>query len=583
MTFTLHGIGVSRGIAIGKAHIIERMELEIEDYPIGPADISREIRRLRDAVQQAKHDLAEVRKQIPPTTTADIAAFIDTHLLMLEDSALTFEAERLIKQQRCNAEWALKLQRDALVKVFDEMDDPYLRMRKDDVGHVVTRIQRILLNHAPLQHEVPDNRLQGMVVIADDLTPADTVLMQRNGVAAFVTDLGGPTSHMSILARSLGVPGIVGAHGVQRYVREGELLIIDGYEGVVIGDPDEAAMAHYRVQEYEHTRHLRSLENLRGAPAVTLDGHAIELHANVELSSDFEAAHEIGANGVGLYRTEFLFMNRMDRPDEEEHFKAYAELIRVLDGLPVTIRTLDLGVDKDFDSSGSVSAAVNPALGLRAIRLSLHEPSLYWPQLRAIVRASALGPVRLMIPMLSSISEARLVVANIRSVQQELGEAGIDFDPDMPIGGMIEVPAAAICADAFARHLDFFSIGTNDLIQYTLAIDRGNDAVSYLYDPLNPAVLRLISMTLDAGKAASIPVAMCGEMAGDPRYTRLLLGLGLREFSVHPSLLLEIKRIVKQTRIADIETRARDALQMCDPEQLEELLEELNQAVISNA
>ena len=575
MTFSLHGIGVSRGIAIGKAHIIVRTQLEIDDYSVAPQEASREIERLRDAVRQAKADLREVRKQIPATTAADIAAFIDTHLLMLEDSALTFDAERLIREQGCNAGWALKLQRDALVRAFDAMDDPYLSTRKDDVDHVVSRIQRALLNHAPLRHEAADSRLRGMVIIADDLTPADTVLMQRNGVAAFVTESGGPTSHMSILARSLGIPGIVAVHGVQRYIKENEVVVIDGDAGVVIGAPDQPVLGHYETRRSDYARHVASLDGLRTDEAVTRDGTPVALYANVELSSDFDAARAVGADGVGLYRTEFLYMNRPDEPDEEEHFAAYRQLIDTLNGMPVTIRTLDLGADKDFQVRWAGPPAANPALGLRAIRLSLHEPSLYWPQLRAIVRASAFGPVRLMIPMLSNVEEARQVVSNVRSVQQDFAAQGIAYDPEMPIGGMIEVPAAAICADSFARYLDFFSIGTNDLIQYTIAIDRVNEAVSYLYDPLNPAVLRLIAQTIDAGKAAGIAVGMCGEMAGDSRYTRLLLGLGLREFSVHPSLLLEIKHIIKNTSIDDIDRLARRTLVAQEPEALQTLLEKL--------
>ncbi len=575
MPFTLHGVGVSRGIALGQAHIIERAELEIREFSISSAEIKDEVRRLREAVQQAKQDLRAVREQIPTTTAADIAAFIDTHLLMLEDSALTFDAERLIKKRHCNAEWALKLQRDALVKAFDEMDDPYLRTRKDDVDHVVARIQRILLNHAPLKHEIDGNRLAGMVVIADDLTPADTVLMQRNGVAAFVTRYGGATSHMSILARSLGIPGIVGAHGIRRYISENELLVVDGNEGVIVGDPDDATVSYYHAQQSERRRHVESLERLRTAETVTLDGIAIELHANVELPGDFTAARQVGASGVGLYRTEFLYMNRRNNPDEEEHFRAYRELIDTVEGMPVTIRTLDLGADKDFAGDGSRMDGANPALGLRAIRLSLTEPDLYWPQLRAIVRASAFGPVRLMIPMLSNVAEARGVVENIRTVQAELERRHVAFDPEMPIGAMIEVPAAAICADSFAQFLDFFSIGTNDLIQYTIAIDRVNDAVNHLYDPLHPAVLRLIAGTIDAGNAGGVPVAMCGEMAGDVRYTRLLLGLGLRQFSVHPSVLLEVKHIVTQTTVTDVEESARKAIAAADPKEFKSLLDTL--------
>lgn len=575
MSFSLHGVGVSRGIAIGNAHIIERTELEITEHRISREKISKEIERLRDAVHQAKQNLRNVRSEIPETTAVDIAAFIDTHLLMLEDAAFTLDAERLIRDLECNAEWALKLQRDALAKAFDEMDDPYLRTRKDDVYHVVSQIQRILLNHAPLEHEVAGERLRGSIVLADELTPADSVLMQRHGVVGFVTHYGGPTSHMSILARSLGVPGIVGVHGIRKYLSENEPLIIDASDGVVIGDPDDSTLTYYQNKKTAREEHISSLAQLRNAPSVTLDGHPIELHANVDLPEDFYSASEVGAAGVGLYRTEFLYINRTDSPDEQEHFDTYRSLIEALGGLPVTIRTLDLGADKDFDVEMGQQSGANPALGLRAIRLSLREPGLYWPQLRAIIRASALGPVRLMIPMLSTLDEVRQVVANIRALQKDFSENAIEFDPQMPIGGMIEVPAAAICADSFSQYLDFFSIGTNDLIQYTMAIDRVNDEVNYLYDPLNPAVLRLIAMTLDAGWAASIPVGMCGEMAGDVRYTRLLLGLGLRQFSVHPSSLLELKQVINSTNVEQAQRSTRAVLGTRDPDEFKQLIAEL--------
>ena len=575
MSFCVHGLGVSDGVAIGLAHVIQHAELRIDEYTISPERLSFEVERLYEAVQQAKDALRALKAQIPTNTATDIAAFIDTHLLMLEDAAFTADAERLIREHGCNAEWALKLQRDALVKVFDEMDDPYLRTRIDDVDHVVTRIQRILLNHAPLRHELPGNRLEGMVVLADDLSPADTILMQRNGVAAFVTAHGGPTSHTSILARSLGIPGIVGAHGVRRFVNDNELLVVDGTAGVVLGNPDPVSLTYYREQQAARARRVESLAGLKSQAAATLDGIGVELLANAELPSDFVAAREVGASGVGLYRTEFLFMNRADYPDETEHFETYRELIAALDGMPVTIRTIDLGADKEFDPAAERGVALNPALGLRAIRLALTERSLYWPQLRAIVRASAFGPVRLMIPMLSALQEARQVVGDIRALQDEFDRTGVSYDPDMQIGGMIEVPAAAICADSFVRYLDFLSIGTNDLIQYTIAIDRVNDAVSYLYDPLHPAVLRLIASTIDAGSKVGIPVAMCGEMAGDAKYTRLLLGLGLRQFSVHPAGVLEVKSVINQTRISDIEATARRALHVVDPEELRELLRKL--------
>jgi phosphotransferase system enzyme I (PtsI) len=553
MTFSIHGIGVSRGIAIGRVHIVRRDQLEITEYMVSPDGLEEEVARLEKAVTMARQQLRAVRDHIPRRTSADITAFIDTHLLMLDDSALTQEPVRIIRSQSCNAEWALKLQRDALVAVFDEMNDPYLSTRRDDVDHVVQRIQRILLKQTPLRHETPDSRLRGYIVLADDLTPADAVLMQYHGIAAIATEYGGPTSHTAILARSLGIPSVVGLHHARRFVRDEDLMVIDGARGVALVDPDERILAHYRARQIEERHYLADLARLREAPARTADGCPIALLANVELPRDFAAARDIGADGVGLYRTEFLFMNRRSPPGEQEQFETYCEVIRALEGRPLTIRTLDLGADKQVDGGrrdGPVAA--NPALGLRAVRLCLKEPALFRPQLRAIVRASALGPVRLMVPMLSNVQETRQVLQLIEGVREDLRAEGSGFDPDMPIGGMIEVPAAAICADVFATMLDFLSIGTNDLIQYTMAIDRVNEEVSYLYDPLNPAVLRLVRMVIEAGEKTGKPVAMCGEMAGDPRYVRLLLALGLREFSVHPAALLEVKRIINDTRLESL-------------------------------
>ncbi|MEM7465253.1 MAG: phosphoenolpyruvate--protein phosphotransferase [Pseudomonadota bacterium] len=575
MTYSLHGLAVSRGYAIGRVHIVSADEIIVTEYAIESSKIESEVRRLFEAVREARAQLRRVRTHLPPATSADVAAFIDVHLMMIEDAALTDSAAVAIKERACNAEWALKLQRDELVAAFQEMEDPYLRERKDDVDQVINRIQRVLLNHAPPQHEIDGRQIEGMILIADDLSPADTVLMDHNKIAAFVTDSGGPTSHTSILARSLAIPGVAGVHGVRNFVRENELVIVDGFDGVLIGEPDERILAHYRERQSNFEQEKENLVGYRETPTITRDGTSISLNANVELPADFDMAMAVGASGVGLYRTEFMYMNRRDFPREQEHFETYRDLVQSFGGVPVTIRTLDLGADKAFHEKPGESTEANPALGLRAIRLSFREPELYWPQLRAIVRASAYGPVRLMIPMLSNVEEAKMVVENIRSVQSGLKDHGVEFDPDMPIGAMIEVPAAAICAGTFATVLDFFSIGTNDLIQYTIAIDRVNDEVNYLYDPVNPAVLQLISMTIEAGRKAGIPVAMCGEMASDTRYTKLLLGMGLREFSVHPSALLELRKVITETDIGETASMSGTLLNSDSHEQFQAIAKNL--------
>jgi len=561
MTIALHGMGVSRGIAIGKVHVVKRDQLDIREYGIKRHRLDDEVKRFENALTNARQQLRAIREHIPDSTSVDIEAFIDTHLLMLDDVALTKEPMRLIKELSCNAEWALKLQRDALVAVFDEMDDAYLRTRKDDVDYVVNRIQRLLLNQTPLKHEKADQRLTGYIVMANDLTPADTVLMQHHGIAAFATEFGGPTSHTAILARSLGIPAIVGLQNALRYIKDDEEIILDGSRGIILVDPEKHELSHYQRLQKEEKRYFSKLGKLKNKPAITLDEVPVALYANIELPKDFETVIEVGAGGVGLYRTEFLYMNRETPPDEEEHYATYKGVIDVLKGLPLTIRTLDLGADKQVDGGRqSCPVTTNPALGLRAVRLCLKEPALFRPQLRAIIRASVHGPVRILVPMLSNVHEMQQVLQMVNDIKKELDELDIPYDHELQIGGMIEVPAAAVCADIFAKQLDFLSIGTNDLIQYTMAIDRVNDEVNYLYDPLNPAVLRLIHTTIKAGKKENIPVAMCGEMAGETKYTRLLLGLGLREFSVHPASLLEVKQIIIDSNIGELQVLANKAL-----------------------
>lgn len=578
MTIALHGMGVSRGVAIGKIQILQRDRLDVEQRKIGHEAIADEVRRYEQALAAARQQLRAIRTRIPDETNADIASFIDAHVLMLEDAVLVQEPIRLIRELGCNAEWALKLRRDALIAVFDEIRDPYLRTRRDDINYVVNLVLRLLLNQAPSRQETLGDRLAGSIVVADDLTPADTVLLQHKGITAFITEYGGPTSHTAILARSFGIPAIVGVQHALAYLQERDSIILDGTHGVVMIDPDAETLRQYQKLRAQEKKYVSGLARLKGQPAVTLDGTEIVLQANIELPHDVNTVLEVGAAGIGLYRTEFLYLDRDTLPDEEEHYATYAGVITTLDGLPLTIRTLDVGADKQLAGGAPDSSPVvaNPALGLRAIRLCLKEPSLIRSQLRAILRASVLGPVRIMIPMLSNLHELGQVQSMIGEIKADLDAQNIPYDHNLPVGGMIEVPAAAISADLFARRLDFLSIGTNDLIQYAMAIDRGNEEVSYLYDPLHPSVLRLIHGTLEAGRQCHTPVAMCGEMAGQPQYTRLLLCLGLREFSVHPASVLEIKEIINSSRLGQLSLLTETVLNAADSREVAEILSEVN-------
>ena len=575
MSLSLSGIGVSRGVAIGKAHIILRGTVEVLESAIPEHLIEDEVARFLKAVNCARQQLEDIRVRIPENTRVDIAAFIDTHLLMLDDATLVTTPVDLIREHGCNAEWALKLQRDAVVDVFEQMNDAYLRTRRDDVDHVINRVQRILMDDE--DQEVAHSggaALDNAIVLAYDLTPAEAVLLEHQGISAFATECGGPLSHTAILARSMQIPALVGTHGLQRYIRDGETIILDGLQGVLIAGADEQTFDHYRErQELEYQRQLE-LARLTDTPAITRDGMSINLMANIELPEDIDAVSRESARGVGLYRTEFLFMNRNNPPDEEEQYDVYVSVIEALKGKPLTIRTLDMGADKQVD--GGNRTCSNPALGLRAIRLCLKDHSLFKPQIRAILRASAHGPVRLMIPMLCNTQELHQVLSLINDTKNALQRESLAFSPDVKIGGMIEVPAAALSAADFASQMDFLSIGTNDLIQYTLAIDRVDDEVNYLYDPLHPAVLRLIKMTIDAGVDAGIPVSMCGEMAGDPRYTRLLLGMGLSEFSMHHTALQEVKRVINSSTITSLIPLVQELLDNTKPGHIPGRVDSLN-------
>ena len=578
MSLWLNGIGVSRGIAIGRVQKLHGGDLDIPEYAIPEAGLDAEITRFRDGQARARAQLAQVRDQVPASlggARAEIAAFIDTHLLMMDDRALTEAVVATIRSRRINAEAALKRQRDALVELFEQMDDAYLRARRDDVRQVSARVLRVLLRQER-SLPVAGTPAEPGIVVADDLTPADIILLAQAGIAAFITESGGPLSHTAILARSYSIPAIVGLHGARRLLRDGETLIVDGALGHALADPETQALTFFRAKRDAQQRQRASLSSLRDQPAISRDGVQIRLLANLEQREDAREAAAQGAEGVGLYRTEFLFLNRHDPPaglpSEEEQYQAYARVVASAQG-PITIRTLDLGADKQVDAAARPGPTPNnPALGLRAIRLCLKEPELFRSQVRALLRASVHGDMRIMLPMISSVAEYRQAQAFIDATREQLAREGVVMAAKVPLGAMIEVPAAALAASALARECSFFSIGTNDLIQYTLAIDRVDDEVNYLYDPLHPAVLRLIRMTIEAGAAAGIPVAMCGEMAGDPRYTKLLLGLGLTEFSMHPASVLEVKRTIIESDVGALQAQAMKLLETGDSQALAALM-----------
>lgn len=574
MTAALYGTSVSKGIAIGTAHILEHGELEIPQKTIPPYMIQAEISRYQFALQVAAQQLKAIRDHIPISTPADIALFIDTHLLMLDDPMLKDVPVNIIKEKQCNAEHALQTQCDSIISVFQAMNDPYLRTRRDDVEHVVNRIQRVLLNQ-PSEHTKIIDNLKGQIIVADDLSPADTILMQHHDVIAIISEQGGPTSHTAILARSLNIPALVGVKNSRKLINNGENIIIDSLANVVIVNPDNNTLKHYYDLQKQLQRKKIALNELKAKPANTRDRVKVSLHANIELPDDTSNVKKYSATGVGLFRTEFLFMNREELPDENEQYQAYSRVIKALKGMPVTIRTLDIGADKYLNFDGTQNES-NSALGLRAIRLCLRDPALFKPQLRAILRASVHGSVRLMLPMISNLNELLQVKSLIKECKQELKKQRIKYNSRLPVGCMIETPAAALLAPSLAEHSDFFSIGTNDLIQYTLAIDRIDNDVSYLYDPLHPAVLKLISNTIKAGKKHGIPVSLCGEMAGDAQFTRLLLGMGLTEFSMHPSTLLEIKKIVRSSDTKILTNRAKTALKCATAQDVAAYIDKIN-------
>jgi len=571
ITFALHGIGVSGGIAIGRAQLVSHATLEVAHYTVPAARVDQEIARLDFAVDEVQKELTALHNTMMRSgeVPGEFGAFLDVHWMILNDPTIAEAPKRIIAEQRCNAEWALTQQMNVLIDQFDQIEDPYLRERKADVVQVVERVlKRLMGKPGSLPSAVAEERT---ILVAHDLSPADVIQFKQHHFAAFLTDLGGVTSHTAIVARSLAVPAVVATHNARQMIRDGEMLIVDGSSHVVIVNPDRAVLAEYRLKQSE------KLKRLRSKPAETLDGQRVMLNANIELPGDLAQVLDSGANGVGLFRSEFLFLNRYGLPSEDEQFEAYRAVAAGLSGKPLTIRTFDLGADKQkADLEGLARVAPNPALGLRAVRFCLAEPKLFGTQLRAILRASHYGKVRILIPMLASVAEIDATIALIDEAKENLREQGEPFDANVPIGGMIEIPAAVLAMGGFLKRLDFLSIGTNDLIQYTLAVDRSDEAVSHLYDPLHPAIIKLIALAIGGANKAKVPIAVCGEMAGEVLMTRLLLGLGLRDFSMHPAHVPTVKQRVLGSDVGAIKPLVERIKRTDSPAKLAALIDKLN-------
>jgi phosphotransferase system enzyme I (PtsI) len=541
----LTGSTAARGMALGRARLVQPNQISIDERPLPAEEVEAEVARLASAIAAARSELAVLRNKLHGALSHEVGEFIDAHSMILDDPELVDGLYDLIRKARLRASAALKVQRDRLVAAFDAIDDPYLRSRREDVDHVIGRVQgELTRDKTPAERQIAAR--VGTILISDIVAPAELAQMRESGVLGVITTGGSPLSHSAILARSMRMPMLVGVHDALKEISDDDLILIDAKRGEVVVHPNAQDLAAYRAHQRELARSSDDLQRFRGARTLTRDGVEIHLYANAEQPADVAQAHALGVSGVGLYRTEFLFLQRGDAPGEEEQFAAYRDLVLGMGGLPVTIRTLDLGADKADSSGIALSDEDNPALGVRGVRLSMRRPHLFATQLRAILRASRYGPVRILVPMVTTREEILASRAMLASCARELRTEGHEIAERFDFGAMIEVPAAAIALPSLLRHLDFISIGTNDLTQYVLAADRGNDDLGTLHDPLHPAMLKLLAQIIATAKRAKKPVALCGEMAGDMRYTALLLTLGLTEFSMHPSSLLEVRQTISQ-------------------------------------
>ncbi|MGE3622806.1 MAG: phosphoenolpyruvate--protein phosphotransferase [Bdellovibrionales bacterium] len=569
------GIGISPGIAIGPAYVIDQTGMPAApEYSIPAGQIEKEIKRFNAALAKTQRQLSQLKQKAEslPAGAKDVVLLLEAYQGMLSGSRLVRGVEDMIEKERINAEAAIQRQIATIKASFAKMNDAYLAARATDIGEVGARLMRNLMQQ---QYNPFAEAPEDSVIIAEEISPADTALMNPERVGGFATVLGGAESHAAIMARALGLPSATGVAGLMQGVNAGDVVIVDGQKGDVIVRPREATLRQYRQEQARLERETRKLRGLRNVPSVTGDGTAISLHANVELPREVESAIKSGATGIGLLRTEFMFMNRPDLPHEDEQFELLRKLVQQLEGRPLTIRTLDVGGEKLATALGDAHGeSANPALGLRAIRLGLKEPKLLDTQLAAILRASAYGPVRILIPMVSSVQQMKQVREHVMQVERRLQRRSVKMPSSLPpVGAMIEIPGAALVADALAKVCDFFAIGSNDLTQYTLAIDRGDDRVADLYEPFHPSVLRLIQFTAAAGWRANIPVSICGEMAGDPMATALLIGLGLREFSMAPPRLPPVKQEITLLSVQQAVTLAEKVMNLSDEAEIRVLLQ----------
>ena len=577
MSITLHGVAAGKGIAIGRAHLVVRGIDQVPQYDLNSDELMAEISRFEAAIKVTRRQLEQIRSTIPENAPTELGAFISLHLMLLTDVTLSREPIDIINEQHINAEWALKIQSDRLSQQFDAINDEYLRQRKQDMLQVVERIHNNLIGLGN-ELNLDVNLLEDTILIAHDLSPADTVQLKEQRVIAFVTDAGGPTSHTAILGRSLDIPSVIGVRNARALISEHEWVIVDGINGVLIINPDDLVLAEYRRRMREYRNKKRELNKLKNTAATTQDGTQIELVANIESAEDIKAVHKFGADGVGLFRSEYLYLNRDTLPDEEEQYQVYSDIIKKLKGKPLTIRTVDLGVDKNprwFGQNSTPNNSLNPALGLTGIRLCLAEPVMFRTQMRAILRAATLGSVNMMWPMIASVAEIKQCLIHLDTARRQLEERGIAFG-NVRIGCMIEIPSAALTVSTLLKHLDFISIGTNDLIQYTLSVDRSDDMVGYLYQPAHPAILRLLSHIIRTANRMNKQVSICGEMAGDITFTRLLLGMGLRRFSMNTNNMLAVKDAIIHSNINDLEQDILRIMRNEDPDKMDKLLSMLN-------